>query len=333
MWQALETKARFIGQVMTGDNTSRRAEDIGGQELSFAEVKAIASGNPSVLTLAEADAELQRLAFLRKNHLDEQYMARRRVRDLPAIIDDIKSRLAAMQADHKAMHEHLGEGMRINGQRLSREDLIESLERRLERLPSKVTESRTIPLGTWEGLECGIILRPGDHPDAYLKGEGTRCIWLNTPKPGPRAIMNGFDRLTETLSPEISRLTQDMSIASSQLHDYGVRLGQTFPHEAYQSQLMALRDALKDQLSNHANPDVPSATELAEHIKLLKANHAPEASHARTERSVTSSAESVASLVRKRMQEPSIAPAAKPETFADRILTERESVMDELIAV
>jgi SNF2 family DNA or RNA helicase len=49
MWQALETKARFIGQVMTGDNAARRAEDIDGQELSYAEVKAIASGNPAVL--------------------------------------------------------------------------------------------------------------------------------------------------------------------------------------------------------------------------------------------------------------------------------------------
>ena len=77
MWQALETKARFISQVMTGDNAARRAEDIGGQELSYAEVKAIASGNPAVLTLAEADAELQRLAILKKNHADEQYLARR----------------------------------------------------------------------------------------------------------------------------------------------------------------------------------------------------------------------------------------------------------------
>ncbi len=86
MWQALETKARFIGQVITGDNAARRAEDIGGQELSYAEVKAIASGNPAVLTLAEADAELQRLALLKKNHLDEQYVARRSVRNLPEVI-------------------------------------------------------------------------------------------------------------------------------------------------------------------------------------------------------------------------------------------------------
>jgi hypothetical protein len=66
MWQTLETKARFIHQVMTGDLTMRRAEDIAGQELSYAEVKAIASGNPAVLTLAEADAEITRLQVLKK---------------------------------------------------------------------------------------------------------------------------------------------------------------------------------------------------------------------------------------------------------------------------
>ena len=94
MWQALETKARFIAQVMTGDSAVRRAEDIGGQELSYAEVKAIASGNPAVLTLAEADAELQRLAVLKKNHADEQYLARRSVRELPETIDRLTKRLA-----------------------------------------------------------------------------------------------------------------------------------------------------------------------------------------------------------------------------------------------
>ena len=99
MWQALETKARFIAQVITGDNAARRAEDIGGQELSYAEVKAIASGNPAVLTLAEADAELQRLTLLKKNHADEQYVARRSVRDLPGTIASLSERLSKLTAD------------------------------------------------------------------------------------------------------------------------------------------------------------------------------------------------------------------------------------------
>ena len=47
MWQAPETKARSIGQVMTGRVGVRRADDVAGQELSYAGVKAIASGNPA----------------------------------------------------------------------------------------------------------------------------------------------------------------------------------------------------------------------------------------------------------------------------------------------
>src|SRR5436309_6255982 len=99
VWQTLETKARFINQVMTGDNALRSAQDIGGQELSYAEVKAIASGNPAVLTLAEADAELQRLGVLRRNHADEQYLARRNLRQLPQDIGRLEKRLAALSAD------------------------------------------------------------------------------------------------------------------------------------------------------------------------------------------------------------------------------------------
>ena len=101
LWQALETKARFIAQILTGDSTVRQAEDIGAQELSYAEVKAIASGNPAVLTLAEADAALHRLHILQKHHADEQYLARRQLRALPAEITRLERRLAALTAGHR----------------------------------------------------------------------------------------------------------------------------------------------------------------------------------------------------------------------------------------
>jgi hypothetical protein len=84
--QEYETESRFIARVISGDGTVRKAEDIGGQELIYAEVKAMASGNPAASTLAEADAEVQRLAILKKNHADEQYLARRNLRDLPDLI-------------------------------------------------------------------------------------------------------------------------------------------------------------------------------------------------------------------------------------------------------
>src|SRR6202790_4354030 len=127
MWQALETKARFIGQVITGDNTARRAEDIGGQELSYAEVKAIASGNPAVLTLAEADAELQRLAILRKNHADEQYVARRSLRDLPETIAKLSERCSNLTADMATVAAHAHDPITIGSRPCSRQDVSAAL--------------------------------------------------------------------------------------------------------------------------------------------------------------------------------------------------------------
>ena len=106
MWQALETKARFIAQVLTGDSTVRQAEDIGAQELSYAEVKAIASGNPAVLTLAEADAALHRLHVLQKHHADEQFLARRQLRALPADITRLERRVAALTQDIATAEAH-----------------------------------------------------------------------------------------------------------------------------------------------------------------------------------------------------------------------------------
>src|SRR5258707_3785521 len=124
MWQALETKARFINQVISGDNALRKAEDIGGQELSYAEVKAIASGNPAVLTLAEADAELQRLSILKKNHADEQFLARRNVRTLPDSIAGMSERLEGLTPDLATVTAHVGDPISVDDRVCGHDNVI-----------------------------------------------------------------------------------------------------------------------------------------------------------------------------------------------------------------
>ncbi len=65
-WQTVERKARFIAQVMRGRLDAREIEDIGDNALSFAEVKALASGDPLILDKAHADAEVTRLSRLER---------------------------------------------------------------------------------------------------------------------------------------------------------------------------------------------------------------------------------------------------------------------------
>src|SRR5207244_2939669 len=101
---------------------------------SYAEVKAIASGNPAVLTLAEADAELQRLTVLKKNHFDEQYVARRSVRDLPGAIARLSEQLSNFTADEATATAHAGDLIMIGSRPCGREDALALVADRLDSL-------------------------------------------------------------------------------------------------------------------------------------------------------------------------------------------------------
>lgn len=347
MWQALETKARFIGQVMSGDNAQRRAEDIGGQELSYAEVKAIASGNPAVLTLAEADAELQRLSLLKKNHLDEQYVARRSVRDLPDRITSLKDRLEKLTADDATASEHAHDPIAIGKHPLAREDVAAVLAKKLESLPLHVREPTRVPIGTYRGLTFGVIVNPNFPPDVYLEGAMTRLSGLSKEHQGPRAVLNAMERIASGYAAETARIRQDLSIAESQLRDYQARLGQPFPHEAYLSELTGLRNQLKAGLSagNHEPADQkgPSVSELAARIKTLKAANTIEATPQRVQRKQAAAEEPITARIRRRQEEAAEVQQADevnspaghaepghepPMTFQERIEQERRRKPD-----
>ena len=304
MWQALETKARFIGQVMTGDNASRRAEDVGGQELSYAEVKAIASGNPAVLTLAEADAELQRLTLLRRNHLDEQYVARRSVRDLPGRIAATNERLAHLTADEATAADHARDPITVGNRAWPREDALSVLGRRLAALPSSVREPTRVPVGTYRGLGFGLVLHSQFPADVYLEGATTRRSTLSRDHQGPRAVLNALERLAAGYAADGDRVRQDLAIAESQLRDYQARLGQPFAHDAYLSELTTLRDQLKAALSGPApesgTEPQPGVVELAERIKALKAVNTVETASGRAAKRYPSAEEPVTARIRRR---------------------------------
>ena len=305
MWQALETKARFIGQVITGDNAARRAEDIGSQELSYAEVKAIASGNPAVLTLAEADAELQRLTLLKKNHLDEQYVARRSVRDLPGTIASISGRLSSLMTDQATADAHADDAITIGKRNWSREDVPAVLGGKLDALPS-VRDTTRVPLGSYRGLRFGVVLHSQFPADVYLEGSITRQYTLSRDHQGPRAVLNALERLATGYASESVRVRQDLSIAESQLRDYQARLGKPFTHDAYLTELTGLRDQLKAGLSASSHQadkeEGPSASDLAEKIKALKAANSIEATPQRARQKHSTAEEPITARIRRRQE-------------------------------
>lgn len=99
MWQTLETKAKFIAQVMHGDTGLRSAEEIELAALSYAEVKALASGNPMVLEKAGVDAELAKLAVLKSKWDQQQWANRQEVAALPGKITWREGQIEGFDAD------------------------------------------------------------------------------------------------------------------------------------------------------------------------------------------------------------------------------------------
>ena len=274
MWQALETKARFIAQVITGDNAARRAEDIGGQELSYAEVKAIASGNPAVLTLAEADAELQRLTLLKKNHLDEQYVARRNVRDLPGTIERLTDDCRSLKQTWRRLKASSHAFVTIAGREIPRDEASTALGKRLDSLPEQVFETTRISLGTFRGMGFGIVLHPSFAPEVYLAGAATRTTDAIARAHGPRAVLNALERLAGSRGQQLQETRRETALAEGQLRDYRSRLGKPFIHKPYRLELAKLRDALKAGLTRPMSvPEgdaKPTVAELAEQVKKLR---------------------------------------------------------------
>ena len=178
--------------------------------------------------------------------------------------------------------------------------------------------SSRFPLGTYRGLSFGIVLHPIGAPEAYLEGAVTRHAHLSRDAHGPRAILNALDRLLGSYEGQAATAAQDLDIARTQLRDHEARLGKPFAHEAYLAELTTARDSLRAALSDTppepgADP-LPSAAELAERIKQLKAAHSIDAAPARPAGRTTTAAETpVTARIRRLADAQVLEPEASPD--------------------
>ena len=269
-----------------------------------------------------------RLNLLKKNHLDEQYVARRSVRDLPGTIASLSERLSNLTADQATATAHADDRVTIGKRSYSRDDTSAALGDTLQTLPERVMQKQRFPLGTYRGLRFGMVLNPQWAPEVFLEGATTRLDTLSRDHHGPRAILNALERLAGAYGSECNRVQQDLSIAEAQLRDYQARLGKPFLHDAYLSELTALRDQLKIGLSSAAhqpdNEEGLSVSELAEQIKALKAAHNIEATPQRARQKHSSAEEPVTARIRRRTEanpvsDPAIQPDAAPGAGAAQL--------------
>ena len=100
MWQILENKQKFISQIMTSKSPVRACEDVDDTALSYAEIKALATGNPYIKEKMDLDVQVSKLKLLKANHTSQIYRLESDIaKNFPVQISALKERIAGMQVD------------------------------------------------------------------------------------------------------------------------------------------------------------------------------------------------------------------------------------------
>jgi N12 class adenine-specific DNA methylase len=274
MWQAMQSKARLVAQILDGTNTLRRVEDIGEQELSYAQVKAIASGNPHMLTLAQADADVQRLRYLERHHVDRQYDARLQLKTRPGDIARLGRYAENLAQDLATVTAHASQAgtYLIEALPHSAEAAIAKLS---ERLGTLMHQKYTQPwdFGTYRGLTFGVQMRAFSVVDVYLRGQETVHTSLDMRFKRGDGVLKALETLigeypitrAKTLR-EVERLTRQLEAAKQQDTE-------TFAQDDYLRTLEALRDDLRTALAPNPPEGHPEADTLAQAITRLTRQH------------------------------------------------------------
>ena len=254
MWQTLETKAKFIHQVMAGDMHIRHIEDIDSRALTYAEVKAIASGNPLVMEKATVDAEITRLTRLRSQHAETQYRIRDEIRHLKEKIPFYEKRIENLKLDMKQRLETRGDKFEIVIEKTTVKDRAiagELLNRIAHRVAGGREEYRA---GSFAGFE--VIVRPAflQQVEIILKGHNQYSVNVSD---SPIGTIRSLEYVPQNFEERLSSHQRDLKESEKNCRDLETKIGQPFEHgEKLQSlcqRQKELEDALditKNQASN-----------------------------------------------------------------------------------
>ena len=100
LYQLVESKQKFIGQIMTSKSPVRSAEDIDETALSYAEIKALCAGNPHIKEKMDLDIDVSRLKLLKANHLSQRYALEDQIiKEFPQKIKSLEQRIEGFKVD------------------------------------------------------------------------------------------------------------------------------------------------------------------------------------------------------------------------------------------
>ena len=261
LFQTLENKQRFIGQIMTSKSPVRSCEDVDEQVLSYAEVKALCAGNPLIKEKMNLDVEVAKLKVLKADHQSQKYrLEDKLLKEFPASIQRQKVEISALQQDAKVAEDNPQVkdgfcGMTVKGMHL--DDKLAAGERLLLACKEMPT-AETVTLGHYRGF--GLDLRFDTFRNEYqavLRGATSHFVPLGT---DARGNLTRLDNALDSFPDRIARAENQLQTLYQQRDAAQVEVEKPFPKEAELAEKSA-RLAELDTLLNMESRSEPEQEE------------------------------------------------------------------------
>uniref|UniRef100_UPI004027E6FC N-6 DNA methylase n=1 Tax=Gemmiger formicilis TaxID=745368 RepID=UPI004027E6FC len=233
MWQLLETKQKFIGQIMTSKSPARSADDLDDAALSYAEVKALAAGNPMIKEKMDLDIQVARLKTLKTAYNNEHYRLEDAItQGFPAEMRKTAQQLENAKADTIRLQQNTkrdADGKDIFTITLmdtvytKREDAGKAL---LGLLGMAMNRTEPVSIGRYKGFDLQIAYFAMDKMYlAYLVGNGINPVQL-----GADAVGNTMrlDNCLHNLPQSVTDLESKLVQLQKQLENAKEQLAQPF---------------------------------------------------------------------------------------------------------
>ncbi len=228
-WQLLETKQKFITDILSGTIAGRNGSDVDDTVLDYAEVKALALGNPLLKSRVETCNEITRLSILRKRGLESRIRLEQRYSELPDLIAVKEQEIAACKADvaFVLLMEDKGEELRLWAGMQKRSTLSRKMIRDqiMAVLLSDMKLKRDRTLTEYRGF---MIVLPAcmeaEDPFLYLVREGKYRVNISDREKG---IMVRIDNYIDKLDKRAEKLQRDLDILLQEQIDIEAELAET----------------------------------------------------------------------------------------------------------
>ncbi len=230
MWQVLEVKARFIAQIVKGDAAVRTVEDLEGAALTYAEVKALASGNPLVMRKILVDTEVRKLSTLRAQHEQTQREMQYEVARLPRRMETARANLQAYLEDTARRQNAEGDRFAIDICGRSYTERREAGAALQAAWPQVISEANRElrAFGRFAGFTLGVLRIFGD-PHLCLKG--AREYYTDIRDRTDLGVIRALEHLLVEMESRIDPEQRDIADMERRLADLQQQLGIPFEHQ------------------------------------------------------------------------------------------------------